>query len=73
MQSWDFIKSVYPILIKNAPEGELFDKVVKESEKAIMMSETNVKPSPRGACTSKQAQICAEGCEEDNITHIFQI
>ena len=21
----------------------------------------------------KQAQICAEGCEEDNITHIFQI
>ena len=23
--------------------------------------------------TKKQAQICAEGCEEDNITHIFQI
>ena len=21
----------------------------------------------------EQAQICAEGCEEDNITHIFQI
>ena len=38
----------------NSPEGELFNQAVKESEKAIMMSETNVKPSPRGAFTSKK-------------------
>ena len=32
--------------------GESFDQVVKESEKAIMMSEVNVKLSPKGAFTS---------------------
>ena len=30
-------------MMENAPEGELFDQVVKESEKAIMMIEVNVK------------------------------
>ena len=40
--------------MKNAPEGELFDKVVNESEKAIIMSEVNLKPSPRKAFTSKK-------------------
>ena len=39
--------------MKNAPEGELFDKGVKESEKAIMMSEVNLKQSLTGAFTSK--------------------
>ena len=43
------------ILMKNAPEGELFDKVVRESEKAIMMNEVNLKPCPRGAFTSKKS------------------
>ena len=41
--------------MKNAPERELFDKVVKESEKAIMMSEVNLKPNPRGAFNYKKA------------------
>ena len=51
----DFIRSVYPILMKNAPEGELFDKEVKESEKVILMSEVNLKPSTRGAFNSKKS------------------
>ena len=51
----DFIRSVYPILMKNAPEGELYDKVVKEEEKALMMSEVNLKPSTRGAFNSKKS------------------
>ena len=42
-------------MMKNAPEGELFDKVVKVSEKAIMMSKDNLKPSHRGDFTSKKA------------------
>ena len=32
--------------MKNAPVGELFDKEVKESEEAIMMSEVNEKLNP---------------------------
>ena len=40
--------------MENAPKGELFDQVVKESDKAIMVSVVNVKPSPRGAFTSKK-------------------
>ena len=40
--------------MENAPEGELFDQVVKESEKVIMMIVVNVKPSPRGAFTSNK-------------------
>ena len=42
------------ILMKNAPEGELFDKVVRESEKAIMMNEDNLKPNPRGVFNPKK-------------------
>ena len=41
------MRFVYPYIV-----GELFDQVVKESEKAIMMSEGNVKLSPRGDFTS---------------------
>ena len=41
--------------MKNALEGEFFDKVMKELEKAIMMSKVNLKPSPREAFTSKKA------------------
>ena len=41
--------------MKNVTEGELFDKAVRESEKAIMMREVNLKPSLRGAFTSKNA------------------
>ena len=33
-------------------DRESFDQVVKESEKAIMMIEVNVKISPKGAFTS---------------------
>ena len=40
--------------MKNAPGGELFYKGVKESEKAIMMREVNLKQSPTGAFTSKK-------------------
>ena len=40
--------------MKNAPEGDLFDKGVKESEKVVMMSEDNLKQSPTGAFTSKR-------------------
>ena len=39
--------------MENTPEGELFDNVVRESEKAILMSEVNVKPRPRGTFTLK--------------------
>ena len=37
--------------MEKGPKGELFDKVVKESDKVIMMSK--VKPSPKIALTSK--------------------
>ena len=47
----------YPIVKEYMPEGELFDQVVKESEKETMISEVTSKPrfyhiwitSPRGA------------------------
>ena len=31
------------------------------------------KRTPLGLSLHKQAQICAEGCEEDDITHFFHI
>ena len=42
----------YQICLSNI-DRESFDHVVKESEKAIMMIEVNVKLSPKGAFTSK--------------------
>ena len=41
----------YQICLSNV-DRESFDQVVKESEKAIMMIEVNVKLSPKGAFTS---------------------
>ena len=40
--------------MENAPEGESFDQVAKESEKVIMMSEVNLKTIPRGSFTFKK-------------------
>ena len=41
--------------MKNAVDGELFNKVVQQSEKATMVSKVNLKPSPRGAVNPKKA------------------
>ena len=46
----------YQICLSNI-DRESFDHVVKESEKAIMMIEVNVKLSPKGAFTSNLFSI----------------
>ena len=40
--------------MKNAQERNLFDEVGKESEKAIMMNEDNLKLNPRGVFNPKK-------------------
>ena len=35
--------SCYPIVMEYAPEGELFDQVVKESEEETLMNEVTAK------------------------------
>ena len=40
-------------------------------EALISALKNNNKEFVREGFKNKQAQICAEGCEEDNITHFF--